>query len=85
MGELLIRHPPGTFALTPASVIALQAIGKHQVLLEDHGLDWGSGIGCLAITAAKISGVKRVVGREIAEANIAIARESAEQNGVATS
>jgi hypothetical protein len=36
---LRIRHPPGTFALTPASLISLHAIGEHQRLLAGHGID----------------------------------------------
>src|SRR5437660_11819394 len=83
LGELRIRHPAGTFALTPASRIALQAIGKHQGLLSGHGLDWGSGTGSLAIAAAKVPGVQKVVGLEIAEGNVAVARENAQDNGVA--
>ncbi len=80
---MCLRHPPGTFALTPASLISLQAIGEHRRLLAGHGLDWGSGIGCLAIAAAKVAGVQSVVGLEIAEANVAVARDNAERNGVA--
>jgi SAM-dependent methyltransferase len=83
LGELRIRHPSGTFALTPASLIALEAIGKHKELLKGTGLDWGSGTGCLAIAAARIPAVQNIVGLEIAEANVAIARENALQNGVA--
>src|SRR5260370_38859503 len=80
--ELSIRHPPGTFALTPASLISLQAIGQHQELLKGHGLDWGSGSGCLAIAAAKIPAVQSVTGLEIAEANVLVARDNAIRNSV---
>jgi len=83
LGELTIRHPAGTFALTPASLISLQAIGKHRNLLAGVGLDWGSGTGCLAIATAKIPGVRSVVGLELSEANVAVARENAAANGVA--
>ncbi len=80
--ELSIRHPPGTFALTPASLISLEAIGKHKELLNGQGLDWGSGSGCLAIAAAKIPAVQSVTGLEIAEANVLVARENAIRNSV---
>jgi SAM-dependent methyltransferase len=83
LGALCIRHPPGTFALTPASRISLRAIGEHRSLLTGHGLDWGSGTGCLAIAAAKVPAVQGVVGLELSEANVAVARENAERNGVA--
>jgi hypothetical protein len=80
--ELRILHPPGTFALTPASLISLRTIGEHRQLLAGHGIDWGSGTGCLAIAAAKIAAVESVIGLEITESNVAIARENAERNGV---
>lgn len=82
MGEIQILHPLGTFRLTPASLISVQAIGKNQELLTGHGIDWGSGTGCLAITAAKIAGVNRIIGLEISEANVDIARKNALLNGV---
>jgi SAM-dependent methyltransferase len=82
LGELTIRHPIGTVAVTPASLISLRAIGTHQDLLHGHGLDWGSGTGCLAIAAARLPGVRSVVGLEVSEANVAVARENATVNGV---
>lgn len=82
LSELRFRHPPGTFALTPASLISLLAIGKHQQLLHGAGLDWGSGTGCLAIAAAKIPSVRSVVGLELSESDVAVARENAVKNGV---
>lgn len=82
LAELKIRQPTGTFALTPGSLISLQAIGKHRELLKGKGLDWGSGTGCLAIAAAKIPAVESVVGLEIVEANVVVACENALSNGV---
>jgi len=83
LGELQLVQPPGSFALTPASRMALQAVGKHQHLLSGVGLDWGSGLGCLAIAAAQIAAVQRVIGLEIAAVNIAAAQENAVLNNVA--
>jgi SAM-dependent methyltransferase len=82
LGEIQILHPPGTFALTPASHTAIQAIGKHKHLIAGNGIDWGSGTGCLAITAARIEKVKRVIGLEISTFNVEIARQNAILNGV---
>ena len=82
LGEIQILHPPGTFALTPASLISLQAIGENQELLTGNGLDWGSGTGCLTIAAAKTAGVKAVLGLEVSEANVEVAPKNARQNGV---
>jgi 23S rRNA G2445 N2-methylase RlmL len=82
LAELRIRHPIGTFPVTPASLVSLQAIGEHRELLVGRGLDWGSGTGCLAIAAAKIGEVRSVVGLEIDEANVVYARDNAAVNGV---
>ena len=82
LGSREIHHPPGTFALTPASLIAVEAIGRHQTRFRGVGLDWGSGSGILAIAAARIPHVDVVVGLELVEANVHIARRNAERNGV---
>ncbi len=42
LGEMKIRHPAGTFAVTPASLASLQAIGAHRRLLSGVGIDWGA-------------------------------------------
>jgi methylase of polypeptide subunit release factors len=83
LGALRFLHPPGTFALTPASLIALEAISRQQHLLAGQGLDWGSGTGCLAILAARIDRVRQVIGLEIEAGNVAAARQNAVLNGVA--
>jgi SAM-dependent methyltransferase len=83
LGPLEILHPPGTFALTPASRISIEAVARHHGLLHGVGLDWGSGAGCLAILAGKVAAVEQIVGLEISPANVAIARENAARNGVA--
>ncbi len=82
LGEIAILHPPGTFALTPASLVSVLALGKNRQLLSGTGLDWGSGAGVLAIAAAKISAVRQVWGLEIVPANVEIARQNALLNGV---
>jgi hypothetical protein len=82
LGEVRIAHPAGTFAITPASLISLEGIVNNQHLLAGVGLDWGSGAGCLAIAAARIPAVQRVIGLELSAANIAIARQNAAANGV---
>lgn len=82
LSEIEIYQPPGAFALTPASHIALQTIGLHRHLLAGVGLDWGCGAGCLGITAVQISTVTHVLGLDIEPANIAAARHNAALNGV---
>lgn len=83
LGELEIHQPPGAFALTPASRIALQTIGLHRHLLAGMGLDWGCGTGCLGITAVQIPTVSHIIGLDIDPANIAAAQHNAVVNGVA--
>ena len=82
LGELDIRHPPGSFALTPASLIAVEAIGRNQQLLAGVGIDLGCGTGCMAIAAAKTAAVEHVIGLDIVDANVTVARENARRNGV---
>lgn len=83
LGEIRIHHPPGTFAPTPASLISLRAIGTHAHLLHGAGIDWGSGSGCLSISAARIPAVETVLGLEIAAENVRAATANAALNGVA--
>lgn len=82
LGELEIHQPPGAFALTPASRIALQTIGLHRHLLAGMGLDWGCGTGCLGLTAVQIPTVTHVIGLDIDPANITAAQHNAIVNGV---
>ncbi|NNF26081.1 MAG: methyltransferase [Gemmatimonadetes bacterium] len=82
LGPLEIHHPPGTFALTPASFIAVEAIARNQDRFRGRGLDWGTGAGVLAIAAARIRAVKEVVGLELEAANVEVARVNAERNSV---
>lgn len=83
MRRFVFNHPPGTFALTPASHTHIHAIIHHGNLLHGVGLDWGSGVGCLAIVAASLSKVDKVYGLELSGHNVAISRENALANQVA--
>ena len=78
-----IHHPEGAFVPTPASRVALSAIGTHAGRIHGRGLDWGSGAGLLAIGAARIAGVEEVLGLEREPRNVAAARGNARRNGVA--
>jgi methylase of polypeptide subunit release factors len=83
LGQLEFFHPAGTFALSPASHILIDAIAAHQNKLQGVGLDWGCGVGCLAILAAKISNVGTVLGLDISGKNIEAAAKNAAANGIA--
>ncbi len=63
--------------------MAVEAIGANRHLLSGRGIDWGSGSGVLAVATAKIPTVECIVGLELAEEDIAVARANAEGNGVA--
>ncbi len=82
LGRIEVLHPPGTFSVTAASLISLRSICGHQDLLSGVGIDWGPGTGCLALAAARIGRVERVVGLEILEANVEVARENVSRNGL---
>jgi len=83
LGEFCISHPPGTFAITPASRIAIRAIGTNRQFLSGVGIDWGSGSGCMAIAAARLPSVEQLIGLELSPANVEIARHNAAQNDIA--
>lgn len=77
-----VHHPEGAFVPTPASRVALEAVGTHADRIRGRGLDWGSGAGLLAIGGARISGVEEVLGLELEPHNVAAASENARRNGV---
>jgi methylase of polypeptide subunit release factors len=78
-----IRQTEGTYHLTPASRITLLTIGKQQGLLSGIGIDWGCGTGCLAIAAARVQSVQRVIGLDSSRPDVEAARENAALNDVA--
>ncbi len=82
LGNFIFQHHAGSFALTPASRIALEAIYQNQPLLSGKGIDWGCGTGCLAITTARIEQVTRVIGLDISNENIRQARQNIHNNHV---
>ena len=82
LGELTFHHPKGTFSLTPASNILFEAIINSSNILHGTGIDWGTGVGCQAILAAKISTVNMVYGLDISQDNIDTAIQNAAINGV---
>lgn len=82
LGSFVFHHPDGTFALTPASRILLTAIAQNQAKLCGTGIDWGSGIGCQAILAARIPAVQKMYGLEISPENVNTAALNARENGL---
>jgi len=82
LGTLRLRHPPGTFAPSPATLATLRAVAQNADSLSGVGVDWGCGIGVLSIAAARIDGVEKVIGLELSRENVAAAAENASLNGV---
>lgn len=82
LGEINLYHPEGTFTPSTASHVALRAVAGHQSLLAGTGIDWGTGSGCLAILAARIPAVAEIVGLDISESSIHVARRNAQTNSV---
>ena len=83
LGSVEVEVPAHRPSITAASRVCLLGIGRHQSLLAGTGIDWGTGSGCLAIAAARIPEVDRVVGLEIDPDDVAAANRNAERNGVA--
>ena len=83
LGALDLRHPPGTFAPTPATRVTIRAVARHRDRLAGVGVDWGCGIGVLSIAAARAGAVELVVGLDIDASNVAVAEDNARRNGVA--
>ena len=85
LGSIQVEVPAHRPSITAASRVCLLGIGRHRSLLTGTGFDWGTGSGCLAIVAARIPEVDRVVGIEIDPDDVAAANRNAERNGVADS
>lgn len=83
LGALEFQHPPGTFSPSPATRVTLRALARQESELAGTGLDWGCGVGVLAIGAARLESVDAVVGLDLSESNVQAARHNAELNGVA--
>jgi hypothetical protein len=82
LGPIRIVTPPGKLSVTPASVMAVRAVGEHAALLNGVGFDWGTGSGVLAIAAALAPGVDHVTGIELSPEDIGFARQNATLNAV---
>jgi len=82
LGPIVLEHPPGSFEPTAASRIGLLTVGRHTDLLSGVGVDWGCGVGVLAIATALVPSVEQVVGLDVEPANVEQARANAEINGV---
>jgi methylase of polypeptide subunit release factors len=63
-------------------MILLKAIADNKGLLHGTDLDWGSGVGCQAILAAKIDAVDIVYGLDISKNNVNAAVQNAKRNKV---
>lgn len=80
-----------TFEVTPATLIprpetedlVTLILEDHQEAVEHHILDIGTGSGCIAIALANSLRGSRVVGVDISEAALEVARNNASINGVA--
>ncbi len=82
--QLHFTSPRGTFPLTQASRASMRAIANHGAdLLRGVGIDWGCGVGCLAIAGCVgAPEVSQVYGLDIDAANVEAARANAERHGL---
>ena len=63
----------------------LRTIADHRELFQGVGVDWGCGTGCLAIVAAKLPAVERIIGLDKIELNVDVAEQNAIDNGCSPS
>lgn len=82
LGALTLEHPVGTFPPSPATRATVLAIAASSRDLAGTGFDWGCGVGVLAAAAARLRGVRRIIGLDISPANVEVSRLNAERNGV---
>jgi methylase of polypeptide subunit release factors len=82
LGSIRLRYPEGTFAPSPATCATVNAVAEHHESLAGTGLDWGCGVGALAIAAARRDRVTRVFGLDLDESNVLAARANAALNDV---
>jgi hypothetical protein len=83
LGPVVVAIPDGRQTITPASRMAVAAIGHNASLLAGRGIDWGSGTGLLAVGAARIDAVTHVLGLELDAGDVPVATANARRNGVA--
>jgi predicted RNA methylase len=82
--RMRLRTPTGTFPITPASRVCIDAMGTYSAqLFKGVGVDWGCGGGALAIAACLASdSISKVYGLDVMRPNIEVAKRNAELNGV---
>lgn len=82
LDPVVLEHPPATFEPTAATRISLKALADQGWRLGGRGIDWGCGVGGLAIVAARLPDVEGVVGLDLVPENVQAARRNAHRNGV---
>ena len=82
LGPIEVEIPHGRQTITPASRMAVAAVGANAGLLRGAGLDWGAGTGLLAVGAALVPSVDHVIGLELDPADVPVAQANAARNGV---
>eukprot|EP00466_Bigelowiella_natans_P004892 jgi/Bigna1/143262/aug1.77_g17970 len=80
--ELNIEATEGSFKLSPASAISLEAVKNLRRDLHGVGLDWGTGVGLLALACAQLDSVDFMYGFDIEEENIQCSIENSRKNGL---
>ena len=83
LGPIEVEFARGGGPVTPASRTTVRAVGRHRDLLAGTGIDWGAGTGLLAIAAARIPAVERIVAFEYDADAVETARRNVTRAGVA--
>lgn len=83
LGPVEVELASGGGPVTPASRVCARSVVHRRDLLSGVGIDWGTGTGLLAILAARIPGVERMVAIDVDPTAVEVARRNARRNGCA--
>ena len=83
LGPVAVEGGEGGGRVTPASLVTARAVGRIRGEFAGIGIDWGCGTGLLAIVAARIPTVERVVALEVDAGAVEVARRNVAHAGSA--
>ena len=83
IGGISLYVPEQATPVTPGSRITISAVAHLATDLSGVGMDWGTGVGGVAVALAHVPAVRRVVAVDVSRPSLDAARINAAENGVA--